>query len=122
MTDETTSAVSISTISGGVTMAGDQVTIGGDVVGRDKIVQGYTADEVRALLDQISTTFQPRPFDGRCPYLGLATYDEDSADLFYGRERIVAELIGRVREARWVFITGPSGSGKSSLARAGLIL
>jgi len=121
VTDETPPAASISTISGGANIAGDQVTIGGDVVGRDKIVQGYTAGEVRALLDQIATTFQPRPFDGRCPYLGLATYDEDSADLFFGRERIVAELIDRVRESRWVFVTGPSGSGKSSLVRAGLL-
>lgn len=100
-----------------------RVNIGGDVVGRDKIVsyQGYTADEVRALLDHIATTFQPRPFDGRCPYLGLAAYDENSADLFFGREGIVRELISRVKDSRWLFITGPSGSGKSSLARAGLI-
>lgn len=121
MSDEITPTTSISTTSGGVNVAGDQIAIGGDVVGRDKIVQGYTAGEVRALLDQISTTFQPRPFDGRCPYLGLASYDEDTADLFFGRERIVTELIDRVREARWVFVTGPSGSGKSSLVRAGLI-
>ncbi len=121
MTDEVPPVTTSSTIRGGVSVAGDQIAIGGDVVGRDKIVQGYTAAEVRALLDQLATTFQPRPFDGRCPYLGLATYDEDSADLFFGRERLVAELVDRVREARWVFVTGPSGSGKSSLVRAGLL-
>lgn len=106
-----------------LTLDAASINIGGDVVGRDKIVsyQGYTADEVRVLLDQIATTFQPRPFDGRCPYLGLATYDEDSADLFFGREAVVRQLVSRVKDSRWVFITGPSGSGKSSLARAGLI-
>ncbi|MFN8596132.1 MAG: hypothetical protein U0559_08110 [Anaerolineae bacterium] len=114
---------STATISGGVAIEADQVSIGGDVVGRDKIVsyQGYTAAEVRTLLDQISTTFQPRPFDGRCPYLGLVSYDEDSADLFFGREAVIHELISRVKDSRWVFVTGPSGSGKSSLVRAGLI-
>lgn len=120
MSDDSPSSP-ITNLSGGVNVSGDQIAIGGDVVGRDKIVQGYTAAEVRALLDQIATTFQPRPFDGRCPYLGLATYDEDSADLFFGRERLVAELIDRVRRSRWVFVTGPSGSGKSSLVRAGLL-
>src|SRR6185295_18599683 len=46
---------------------------------------------------------------------------EDDVELFFGRERLVEELIGRVKESRAVFITGPSGSGKSSLVRAGLI-
>ena len=41
--------------------------------------------------------------------------------LFFGRERLVDDLVGRVKESRTVFITGPSGSGKSSLVRAGLI-
>jgi WD40 repeat protein len=41
--------------------------------------------------------------------------------LFFGRERLVDELVGRLKESRAAFITGPSGSGKSSLVRAGLI-
>lgn len=43
--------------------------------------------------------------------------DEDSADLYFGRETIVSKLIERVRTSRSVFITGSSGSGKSSIAR-----
>jgi len=107
--------------SGGVNVAGQQVTIGGDVVGRDKITVGYTVEQVNSLLTQISSTFQPKPFDGRCPYLGLDTFSEDDADRFFGRETLVSELIARVKEARFVVIAGPSGSGKSSLVRAGLI-
>ncbi|HKY52775.1 MAG TPA: ATP-binding protein, partial [Anaerolineales bacterium] len=82
---------------------------------------GYTAEQVSVLLKQITTTLQPKPFDGRCPYKGLEVFEEEDAELFFGRERLVNELVGRVKESRTVFITGPSGSGKSSLVRAGLI-
>src|SRR6266545_2987647 len=109
--------------------AGDnQVTVGkitgvsGKVMiaGRD-VYEGYTAEQVSLLLSQITTKFQPKPFSGECPYKGLEVFEEEDAGLFFGRERLVEELIGRVKESRTVFITGPSGSGKSSLVRAGLI-
>jgi len=111
----------LSVRSGGIDIAAQQVSVGGDVVGRDKIVTGYTADQVQALLVQISASFQPRPFDGRCPYLGLDAFGEEDADRFFGREKLVADLIARVRDSRFVMIAGPSGSGKSSLVRAGLL-
>ena len=95
------------------------IHIGGDLSGSFTI--GYTAEQVSLLLAQINTKFQPRPFSGECPYKGLEVFEEEDAGLFFGRERLVEELIGRVKESRTVFITGPSGSGKSSLVRAGLI-
>ena len=82
---------------------------------------GYTSNQVSALLTQISTTFQPKPFDGRSPYKGLDVFEEEDAELFFGREKLVDDLVIRVKESRTVFVTGPSGSGKSSLMRAGLI-
>ncbi len=110
-------------VSSGINIgAQHDVIIGGDVVGRDKITTiGYTADQVSTLLTQISATFQLKPFDGRCPYLGLDAFTEDDADRFFGRETLVSELVARVKESRFVVIAGPSGSGKSSVARAGLI-
>src|SRR5512139_4110029 len=121
---EAAHAANVTNVSGGVNVDGQQVTIGGDVVGRDKIVSttyGYTTEQVSTLLTQISSTFQPKPFDGRCPYLGLAAFAEDDADRFFGRETLVSELVARVKGSRFVVIAGPSGSGKSSLVRAGLI-
>jgi WD40 repeat protein len=112
----------LTSVSGGVNIGAERdVHIGGDVVGRDKITVGYTVDQVSALLTQISTTFQPRAFDGRCPYKGLDVFEEEDADLFFGREKLISDLIERVARSRTVFITGPSGSGKSSLVRAGLL-
>ncbi|MFN8596130.1 MAG: SUMF1/EgtB/PvdO family nonheme iron enzyme [Anaerolineae bacterium] len=109
------------TISGGVEFTAERIAVGGDVIGRDKIVQGYSADEVKDLLEQITSTLQPQPFTGQCPYVGLRPFAESDADLFFGRETIIADLTTRLKTTRALFITGPSGSGKSSLARAGLM-
>ncbi|HET6833875.1 MAG TPA: BTAD domain-containing putative transcriptional regulator [Acidimicrobiales bacterium] len=56
-----------------------------------------------------------------CPYKGLARFEESDAANFFGRERLVAELVARLAEARILAVVGPSGSGKSSLIRAGLL-
>ena len=100
-----------------------ELHVGGDVGGDIRIGHtiGYTVEQVSVLLKQITTTLEPKKFDGRCPYKGLEVFEEEDAELFFGRERLVNELVGRVKESRTVFITGPSGSGKSSLVRAGLI-
>ena len=56
-----------------------------------------------------------------CPYKGLATFDADDAAYFFGRERLVAELVARLVGAPLLAVVGPSGSGKSSVVRAGLL-
>jgi WD40 repeat protein/DNA-binding SARP family transcriptional activator len=56
-----------------------------------------------------------------CPFKGLASFDVADAPYFFGRERLVAELVARLVGAPMLGIVGPSGSGKSSVLRAGLI-
>ena len=120
MADETQDNQSIQANDNSVAVG--NVTIGGSIGGNLTIGNtGFSADQVSTIIAQITTTFQPRPFDGRCPYKGLDVFNEEDAELFFGREKIVADLVERVRKSRTVFITGPSGSGKSSLVRAGLI-
>ena len=65
---------------------------------------------------------------GECPYLGLKTFQPDDAPLFFGRTAKIQELVGRLGnnfgtpgEGRFLALIGASGSGKSSLALAGLI-
>jgi WD40 repeat protein/energy-coupling factor transporter ATP-binding protein EcfA2 len=55
------------------------------------------------------------------PYQGLAWFDRGDADRFFGRARLVEDLVTRVRTGCFVTVAGPSGSGKSSLLRAGLV-
>ncbi|WP_063785933.1 helix-turn-helix domain-containing protein [Streptomyces sp. MMG1533] len=57
----------------------------------------------------------------RTPYRGLARFEPGDSDLFFGRDKQVEELLGLVRAHRFAAVFGPSGSGKSSLLRAGLI-
>ena len=56
-----------------------------------------------------------------CPFKGLASFDVADAPYFFGRERLVAELVARLVGAPLLGIVGPSGSGKSSVVRAGLL-
>jgi DNA-binding SARP family transcriptional activator/class 3 adenylate cyclase/WD40 repeat protein len=56
-----------------------------------------------------------------CPYKGLSRFEAADAANFFGRERLVAELVARVAESPLLAVVGPSGSGKSSLVRAGLL-
>ncbi len=70
------------------------------------------------------------PALGLCPYKGLDYFDEADADLFIGRESLTDKLVQQVislgldtpeDDGRFFAIVGASGSGKSSLVRAGLI-
>lgn len=56
-----------------------------------------------------------------CPYKGLAPFDDDDVDYFFGREQLVSKLVAALITAPFLGVTGPSGSGKSSLVRAGLV-
>jgi WD40 repeat protein len=56
-----------------------------------------------------------------CPFKGLATFDAVDADYFFGRERLVAEMVARLVGSSFLGVVGPSGSGKSSAVRAGLV-
>ncbi|MFI8070928.1 helix-turn-helix domain-containing protein [Streptomyces sp. NPDC086033] len=55
------------------------------------------------------------------PYRGLARFETGDSDLFFGREQLTADLVDLLRRRRFAAVFGPSGSGKSSLLRAGLI-
>jgi WD40 repeat protein/tRNA A-37 threonylcarbamoyl transferase component Bud32 len=59
--------------------------------------------------------------EGTCPFKGLASFEPVDADYFFGRERLVAALVARLVGAGFLSIVGPSGSGKSSVLRAGLL-
>ena len=56
-----------------------------------------------------------------CPYKGLRTYEPEDAELFFGREQLVDQLVARLVDRALVAVVGASGTGKSSLVRAGLV-
>ncbi|MFF4733487.1 helix-turn-helix domain-containing protein [Streptomyces mirabilis] len=66
---------------------------------------------------------EPRTEDenAKPPYRGLARFEPGDADLFFGRDELTDRLVDLTRSRRFTAVFGPSGSGKSSLLRAGLI-
>lgn len=58
-----------------------------------------------------------------CPYRGLQYFDckEEDAQYFFGREALTDNLLEKVRSSNFLAILGASGSGKSSVVRAGLL-
>lgn len=61
------------------------------------------------------------PTPGDPPFKGMQYFEEADAPLFFGRELLVARLAGLLSDRPMLLVTGASGSGKSSLARAGLL-
>jgi WD40 repeat protein/DNA-binding SARP family transcriptional activator len=82
----------------------------------------------QALFGQAAPARVSRPMPGVAlanPYKGLSAFEEADAADFFGREALAERLVGRLGEAgefaRFLAVVGPSGSGKSSLVKAGLL-
>jgi WD40 repeat protein len=60
-------------------------------------------------------------FEERRPYPGLASFTEEDAEFFFGREVEVETLWKKLKRPRLLGLIGPSGAGKSSFLRAGLL-
>ncbi|WP_433261263.1 hypothetical protein ACQPZF_26330 [Actinosynnema sp. CS-041913] len=57
----------------------------------------------------------------QAPYVGLAAFQADDAERYFGREDLVDRLVERLSRERFAAVVGISGAGKSSLLRAGLL-
>lgn len=79
--------------------------------------------ELRAELVRLrpDTGVAPPILSDQEPYLGLRAFQEEHADRFFGRALLVKQLAARYERAPLVAVVGASGSGKSSLVRAGLM-
>jgi tetratricopeptide (TPR) repeat protein len=95
---------------------GDQYNLSGDFRGAVVNIQStiVSSDVVKDIED-----LPPEP--GESPFLGLQYFDEKDADLFFGRELLTARVVNRLNHTRFLTVIGASGSGKSSLVRAGVI-
>ncbi|MEU5691743.1 helix-turn-helix transcriptional regulator [Actinosynnema sp. NPDC020468] len=108
------SAAALSDAAGGRRLPSLAVTLayvracGGDVREWDARWHALAAEEVAG------------PEDDGTPYAGLAPFGVEDAERFFGRERLTASILALLREKRFVGVFGASGSGKSSVLRAGV--
>jgi WD40 repeat protein len=63
----------------------------------------------------------PPGLEERGPYPGLCSFREEDASCFFGREGEIEALWTRLRERRLLAVIGPSGAGKTSFVRAGVV-
>jgi WD40 repeat protein/energy-coupling factor transporter ATP-binding protein EcfA2 len=76
---------------------------------------------VNQILQVTAAAIQTQPLNPTSPYRGLKRFEPDNKDLFFGRDRLIANLVEVVSQTNFILLLGASGSGKSSLVRAGLI-
>ncbi|MGL4498464.1 MAG: hypothetical protein ACRCU2_05320, partial [Planktothrix sp.] len=62
-----------------------------------------------------------RKFIEASPYKGLKRFDTEDKDLFFGRDEFLTGLVNELEQTNLILLLGASGSGKSSVVRAGLI-
>lgn len=86
------------------------------------IVNGDTTDDFHLMSEQAISISLPEPEN---PYKGLHAFQMTDARDFFGRDDLTQKLVDKMRDEdpyhRFLAIVGPSGSGKSSLVKAGLI-
>ncbi|MEV4894493.1 hypothetical protein AB0K48_34425 [Nonomuraea sp. NPDC055795] len=84
---------------------------------------GGSADEWEERWREVAAELiGPEPGEqGEAPYVGLAPFQPEDAHRFFGRERLVEEVLSRLAHQRVVVLFGASGSGKSSVLRAGVL-
>ncbi len=142
---ESDDVVSIANRSGGVELTAQEVSIGGDVVGRDKIVQNINhisnlitlteeeqlerarsieARHLRAGVTAFIQRLRERAAGGGThddnPYRGLLDYRLGDAARFFGRVSATRRLVECLRRGALTVLHAESGAGKTSLLQAGL--
>jgi serine/threonine protein kinase len=81
-----------------------------------------SARELLAALELILPGTRSRALtEGESPYLGLTAFQEADAGRFFGRSQDVRRAVARLRETPLMAVVGPSGVGKSSFVRAGVV-
>ncbi|GLF94951.1 nSTAND1 domain-containing NTPase [Streptomyces yaizuensis] len=92
------------------------------VCGGDPDEWEHRWQEAARALEERTSPVPVRDDDGATPpYRGLSRYESGDRELFFGRDDLVDQLLRTLGDHRFVILTGASGSGKSSLLRAGLI-
>ena len=89
---------------------------------RPALLGNMSQADTRVAHSAMTALLDVAPAPGEPPFMGLHYFDEADSALFFGRERLVAELVGLLRTGQpFLAVIGASGSGKSSLIRAGLM-
>ncbi|GEM_PF-3429306 len=86
------------------------------------VIQAQVVTLTQTKIIQISVDeIKTRKLIPTSPYKGLKTFEPEDGDRFFGRDQFLASLINELEQTNLVLLLGASGSGKSSVVRAGLV-
>jgi eukaryotic-like serine/threonine-protein kinase len=91
------------------------------LIARDPADRLVSADALIVALEECAAPSGNGAYADDNPYRGLAVFEAEHAPLFFGRRSEIRELAERVRAEPLVVVGGDSGTGKSSLCRAGVL-
>jgi eukaryotic-like serine/threonine-protein kinase len=91
------------------------------LVERDAGARFRSADELVVALEECAALPSTAIVPAGNPYRGLAAFESAHGSLFFGRRSEIRELVHRVQSDPFVVVGGDSGTGKSSLCRAGVL-
>ncbi|NVB83277.1 MAG: SUMF1/EgtB/PvdO family nonheme iron enzyme [Kofleriaceae bacterium] len=91
------------------------------LVERDAGARFPSADALLVALEEMAAPRREDDVPDGNPYRGLAAFDSAHGSLFFGRRGEIRELVDRVRAEPLVIVGGDSGTGKSSVCRAGVL-
>ena len=80
-----------------------------------------SADELREALEQLEAAGTTAAIPEGNPYRGLLAFQAEHRALFFGRDTEIGTILERLRTDAFVLVAGDSGTGKSSLCRAGVL-
>ena len=91
------------------------------LVERDAGARFASVDALLVALEEVAAPTSRAELPDGNPYRGLAAFDSAHGSLFFGRRKEIRELVDRLRAESFVVVAGDSGTGKSSLCRAGAL-
>jgi hypothetical protein len=82
---------------------------------------GISDASIGGLIRALEGIAEAPPPSNVCPYRDLRSFREEDGALFFGRDEAIEAIVAKVDRADFAAIVGPSGSGKSSVAVAGVL-
>ena len=97
---------------------GNDASVARDVIGGDSNTFTYNHTEILQISQK---EIASRKLIITSPYKGLKPFDTSDKELFFGRDNFITTLVTELEQTNLTLLLGASGSGKSSVVRAGLI-